>query len=129
MAGELVIRKGGHVGVEDSNRVSADERGRFQAFTNRPEECCCCQPCDADPGRSRTLHSWYSDAVYQPPENLEPFRHEGGCFRYWKITSGYGSDYDGGVVEDGELIGLTSPWGVGTGTYRANVSLVLLCVY
>ena len=123
MAGELVIRKGGYLGIEDDNEADAEEKGAGQLFTDKPDECCCCDPCEnADPKPNKILHSWTSNSS-RPPENLRPYKKKGECFKFWRIAEGTinynaqgcyvgssGSQYESGSIVNGELVGLPDEW-------------------
>jgi hypothetical protein len=119
MAGELVIRKGGYFSVEDN--ADAEDKGAGLFFTDKPDECCCCDPCEnADPKPYKTLHSWTSNSndSARRTENLRPYQKKGECFRYWVLFEGNftfdakgclsskGTTYGSGAIVDGELVGL-----------------------
>ena len=141
MAGELVIRKGGYLGIEDDDNADDGEQGAGQVFTDKPEECCCCDPCEnADPKPHKILHAWTSNSN-NPPENLRPYKKKGECFKYWKLAEGEmrfndegcytgssGSGYESGTIENGELIGLPDEWRSGY-SYDGAMKLVLACCY
>ena len=139
MAGELVIRKGGYLGIEDDDGGEADDLGKSEVFTDKPEECCCCDPCEnADPKPHKILHSWTSRSSY-PPENLKSYKKKGECFKYWRIAEGEityneqgcyvrssGSQYESGTIENGELIGLPDEWRSGY-SYDGAMKISLHC--
>ena len=138
MAGELVIRKGGYVGIEDGDNAAAADKGAGQVFTDKPEECCCCDPCEnTNPKPNKTLHSWTSYSS-SPAENLIPFRTRGECFRYWFLfegnasfnsngcLTGTGTRYGSGAVVNGELVGLPDSFRSGY-SYAGYMKIVLAC--
>lgn len=140
MAGELVIRKGGYLGIEDSSDDdAAEERGKGQVFTDKPDDCCCCDPCEnADPKPYKIITSWTSRRDY-PAKDLKPSKKKGMCFKYWKIAEGElywndegcwtgssGSRYEGGSIENGELIGLPDSW-TSSYSYDGAMSLFAYC--
>ena len=136
MAGELVIRKGGYLGIEDDG--DADGKGAGQVFTDKPEECCCCDPSEnSDPKPHKMLHSWTSRSDW-PAEDLTPYQKKGQCFRYWRLFEGdysfkadgclssNGTQYGSGAVVDGELVGLPGSF-KSTYSYEGAMRLLLLC--
>ena len=138
MAGELVIRKGGYVGVEDDDDDDDDDNGAWQVFTDKPDECCCCDPCESsDPKPHKILHSWTSNSS-RPAEDLTPYKKKGQCFRYWRLFEGdysfkddgclssNGTQYGSGSVVDGELIGLPDSF-KSSYSYDGAMRLLLLC--
>lgn len=142
MAGELVIRKGGMLGIEDSGDDDmAEERGKGQVFTDKEDECCCCDPCEnASPKPYKVIHSWTANRSY-PPQDLRPYKKKGECFKHWKIAEGdlrwtsdgcyegsSGSGYESGSIENGELIGLPDEWRSGY-SYNGYMKLAVFCCW
>jgi hypothetical protein len=136
MAGEWVIRKGGCLGLEDDD--NADEKGAGQVFTDKPEECCCCDPCEsADPKPHKLLHSWTSHSSY-PAEDLTPYKKKGECFKYWVMFEGSysfngngclsskGTTYGSGSVNNGELVGLPDSF-KSNYSYDGAMKIALYC--
>ncbi len=141
MSGELIVRKGGYLGVEDSDREPSDDRGRFMAVEENIDDCCCCNPCESlDPKPYKSLGSWSSDYGYVAAHDTSKYKKKGGCFRHWIIVSGevewddHGcfkradTTHDSGSVEDGELIGLAEEW-ESSSAYQVTVTLYVLCCY
>ena len=140
MAGELVIRKGGYFSVEDNDNAAASDKGAGLFFTDKPDECCCCDPCEnADPKPYRILHSWTSRSSY-PAEDLTPYKKRGQCFRYWVLFEGNysmnangclsskGTTYGSGAIVDGELIGLPDSFR-STYSYDGAMKILIYCCY
>jgi len=140
MAGELVIRKGGYLGIEDDN-TAGDDKGAGQVFTDKPEECCCCDPCEnSDPKPNKTLHSWTSNSndPARRTEDLRPFKNRGECYRYWVLFEGSysfdakgclsskGTTYGSGAIVNGELIGLQDSF-TSSYSYDGAMRLLLVC--
>ena len=138
MAGELVIRKGGYLGIEDEQNADVEEKGAGQVFTDKPEECCCCDPCEnSDPKPHKILHSWTSHSS-QPAHDLTPYKKKGECFKYWRLFEGSysfrddgclssnGTQYGSGSVVDGELVGLPDSF-KSSYSYTGAMKLLLLC--
>ena len=145
MSGEFVIRDDGSLGVEDTG--NAADQGVAQVFTGNPDECGCCDPCEnANPKPHKILHSWVSNGTFgaENPrlatENLRPYRDKGEHFRFWRIVEGNisfnangcfsgssGSQYESGVIVNGELIGLPDEW-QSSYYYDGFIKLVVFCI-
>ena len=138
MAGELVIREDGCVGLEDSNSAAAADKGAWQVFTDKPEECCCCDPCEnSDPKPHKILYAWTSHSSW-PAEDLTPYKKRGECFRYWRLFEGSysfradgclasnGTQYGAGSIVDGELVGLPDSFKSGY-SYEGAMRILIFC--
>ena len=147
MAGELVIREDGYVGLEDSNNAAAD-KGAWQVFTDKPEEClCCCDECNDAPPHppGKTIHFINVPPNGTGPYDLTPYRYRGECFRLWWLwtiigknppvqfdangcfTGGTNILHASGTIVDGELVGLPLTWRPPSYSYDGPTYLVAAC--